>query len=85
MEVKGPLFLYIDHEKKELAFSLGIASHLFSPIEAVLRGPKELHRIRKEFESRGYQITGVHLMKNSTQPKDGEATILINTTAIPSH
>ena len=80
----GPLLLYIDHEKKELAYSLGFAA-LFSPIEAVLRGPKQLGKIKKHFQSKGYKFTGVHLMKNNKQPEDGKASVLLNMTAIPTH
>ena len=84
MTDNGPLLLYIDHEKKELAYSLGF-TNLFSPIEAVLRGPKELGRIKEHFQSKGYRFTGVHLMKNSKAPEDGQASLLLNMTAIPAH
>ena len=84
MTNEGPLLLYIDHEKKEFAYSLGFAN-LFSPIEAVLRGPKELGKIKVHFQSIGYRFTGVHLMKNSQQPEDGKASVLLNMTAIPTH
>ena len=84
MTNNGPLLLYVDHEKKELAYSLGF-TNLFSPIEAFLRGPKELGKIKKYFQTKDYRFTGVHLMKNSKPLKDGEASVLLNITAIPTH
>ena len=84
MTNNGPLLLYVDHEKKELAYSLGF-TNLFSPIEAILRGPKELGKIKEYLQTKGYLFTGAHLMKNSKAPKDGEASVLLNITAIPTH
>ena len=82
-ETPEPLVLYVDHEKKELALAWGFNHGLFAPIEVYYRCVKELMQIKKYFEEKGYQYSTPYHMKNSVEPKDGEASILLNITSMP--
>ncbi len=82
-ESPEPLVLYVDHEKKEFALAYGFNYGLFSPIEVYFRCVKELMQIQKHFRNEGYQISTPYHMKNSVEPEDGEASILLNITSIP--
>ena len=78
-----PLVLYVDLEEKKVALTYGFNYGLFSPIEVYIRCIKELMKIKKHFENEGYQYSTPYHMKNSVEPKDGEASILLNITSIP--
>ena len=82
-EILGPLLLYVDHEKKEVALSFGFVDHLFAPIEVYTGCSKEVRQIKKDYEAKGHKVTSPYYMKNSTEPKDGEASILIKRSYLP--